>query len=93
MSECAHALREFCTCLPRRPPVYVAPHVEMRGPGERLPAWRCQCARPDGRPLLRNHRHREPWQCLSEQDVQLFVENNPGAPPRKHLAWLWIYFS
>lgn len=72
---------------------YTAPHVAMRGPGERLPAWTCQCKRPDGRRLLRNYRHTEPWQCLRDEDVSAFVAAYPEAPPRKHLAWLWREFS
>ena len=60
----------------------------LRGTGERLPEWRCQCKRPDGRPLLRKYRHVEPWRCLSDMDVAAFVAANPGAPPRKHLAWM-----
>ena len=35
--------------LPRRLPVYTAPHVALK-PGRH--EWRCACLRPDGRPLL-----------------------------------------
>jgi hypothetical protein len=63
---CDHALTEFCECIPRRPPVYVAPHVAMRGPGERLPQWRCTC---DVKPYKR---HKDRIACIPQEDVEAF---------------------
>jgi hypothetical protein len=63
---CEHALTEFCECIARRPPVYVAPHVEMRGPGERLPPWSCQCDLP------RYKRHKDRIACQPQEDVFAF---------------------
>ena len=91
MILCEHLLTEPCACLPRHPVVYVAPRVEMKAHPE--PAWSCQCLRPDGRRRLRNYRHREPWGCLSDEDVQVFVAAHPEAKPRKHFAWLAREFS
>jgi hypothetical protein len=67
VTECDHALTEFCSCIPRRPPAYVAPHVQMRGPGERLPQWRCTC--PGLKPWKR---HRSEIDCLPAEDVARF---------------------
>jgi hypothetical protein len=69
---CTHALTAFCECVPRRPSVYTAPHVAMRPSGERLAPWRCQCTRPDGRPLLRKYRHESEIDCVSVKTVQAF---------------------
>lgn len=74
------------------PPYTIIPALYKR-PGERPPAWSCQCRRPDVRPLLRNHRHRSPWECLTADDVAAFVAAHPEAPPRKHFAWLEREFA
>src|SRR5262249_20740061 len=45
----------------------------LRKPGERIPDWQCQCRRPDGTRLLRNHRHTWPPQCIPQEAVDAFI--------------------
>ena len=72
---CEHALTEFCDCIPRRPSAYVAPHVEMRGPGERVPAWECQCRDPfTERRLRKAKRHKDRIACIPQEQVEAFKE-------------------
>jgi hypothetical protein len=90
---CTHALTEFCTCLRRRPPEFTAPHVELL-PGRVV--WRCSCKRPDGRPLLRNHQHKDPWECLLPGDVLEFWSAHPEIKTEsnaRRLLWLHENFS
>ena len=63
---CEHALTEFCTCIPRRPPVYVRPHVEMKQTGERLPPWSCHCA------VKPYRRHSSEIECIPQKTVDAF---------------------
>ena len=88
---CDHALTEFCQCIPRRPPVYTAPHVELL-PGRVV--WRCSCRRPDGRPLLRKYRHTEPWACTPQAQVDAFrAESGCGPKLARELEWLERNFA
>ena len=75
---CTHALTEMCSCLPRRPPAYVAPHVAMRGPGERLPAWKCQCDLPHYK------RHHVEWECFTKAEVAAFRAQHPTIKTDAH---------
>lgn len=93
---CEHPLTAFCSCLPRRPPSYVAPHVQMRGPGERLPSWRCECRRPDGRPLLRSRRHASEMDCLPLAEVEAFQRDHPEVKTlanARRMLWLAKNFA
>ena len=88
-------LATYCGCAgPRRPPRYLRPHVEMRGPGERLPGWTCRCTRPDGRPLLKNDRHTRPAQCLPQAVIDRWAQQ-VGCGPRvaRDLFYLELEFG
>jgi len=54
--------------------------------------WRCQCA--DVKPYKR---HREPWQCLTPGDVELWQAQYPevmcGDKSARVLAWLATEFG
>ncbi len=93
---CPHALTEFCACLARRPVGYLVDPPELKPAGQRDREWSCQCRRPDGRPLLRNHRHTEPWQCLPLEDVLGFKAAHPEIKTvanARRLAWLHWNFG
>jgi hypothetical protein len=81
---CDHALTEFCSCLPRRPVAYVAEHVEMRGPGERLPAWSCQCQVPHYK------RHKQESDCIPQADVDAFKAQHGITSDGKARALMFI---
>jgi hypothetical protein len=85
---CEHALAEFCDCIPRRPVAYVAEHVAMRDPGERLPIWRCTCDLP------RYKRHRFEWDCTPQATIDAWMKIT-GCNPRvaRELFWLAMNFD
>ena len=89
--DAAGHLVTYCSCAgPRRAPVYVRPHVELRGPGERLPAWSCQCKDPfTERPLLKSKRHQHEWECADQDDVDAFIART-GCGKRVARAMLWM---
>lgn len=73
---------------------YERPHVELRGPGERLPAWTCQCKRPDGRRLLRNYRHTSEMQCIPQAEIDAWrVTSGCGPETAREMYWLFREFS
>ena len=43
-----------------------------RRPGEGIPPWECRCRRPDGRRLLRKHRHASEIDCVPQDAVAAF---------------------
>lgn len=88
---CEHGLVEFCTCIPRRPPVYVAEHAALRGPGERLPPWQCQCVDPfTERRLRKGKRHADAIACQPQNEVDFFKAKHGIASDGKARALLFI---
>jgi hypothetical protein len=59
-------------------------------PGERMPAWSCQCRRPDGRRLLRNHRHASEAECLPQSEIDAWRATS-GCGPRTAREWYWMW--
>jgi hypothetical protein len=104
VTDCPHALTEFCSCIPRRAPVYTAPHVEMKSNHEREPEWRCQCMRAidpmnwrgEGwiivKPLLRNDRHTDPRGCISAEALASWRAQHPDCrgSDEKARALMWL---
>ncbi len=93
MSRCT---KPSCDCgnaeLPRSDHPYVAVPVAFKPPGQREPAWCCQCTREDGRPLLRNSRHQHPEECLTLAQIEAWRAANPAATcslrVARSLAWM-----
>jgi len=92
MSTCS---KPGCACggaeLPRSTHPYTAVPVERR----HAQAWACACLRPDGRRLLRNHRHIEPSECFAAQHPEAVAAWRVAHPEAtcsersaRSLAWL-----
>jgi hypothetical protein len=92
---CTHGLTEYCECLgPPRKTGYLVQRVALKGTGEREPEWTCACRRPDGRPLLKGHRHTRPAECLPQAAIDVWARK-VGCGPRvaRELFWLELEFS
>jgi hypothetical protein len=84
---CEHAANEWCACIPR-PPAHVGERVDKRGPGERIPAWRCECD------LKRYRKHTEPWQCVPQAEIDAWrAISGCGPQTARQMYWLEKTFS
>ena len=75
------------------PRVYTAIPALYRLPGERIPDWVCIC--PDRKPW---QRHREPWLCISDDDLLRWVQARPDRmqmrlPVARLIYWLEREFA
>ena len=61
----------------------------LRGPGQRLSAWTCQCKRPDGRPLLRAHRHAQEMDCIPSEEIEAWRKTS-GCGPKTARGMYWM---
>ena len=61
----------------------------LRGTGERLPAWTCQCKRPDGKPLLRKYRHMLEMDCIPAAQIEAWRKTS-GCGPKGARGMYWM---
>jgi hypothetical protein len=94
---CEHPLTAYCVCLGApKPTGYLVQRPALRGPGERVPDEGCTCRRPDGRPLLKNYRHTNKWDCLLPGAVLAFWHQHPEIKTEanaRRLMWLEMNFA
>ena len=71
---------------------YTARPSLYKPPGERIPPWACAC--PNLKPW---QRHREPWQCMTAEDVKAWRARQPVATcsevVARELGWLEREFA